>query len=175
MEAFDLERLDAPPGLACLHARARNHSGDERIFVVAEVRGRRHRAGRLTRLHLAAFESAFHDATRLLRTVLAERDPRDRLQWNRIFLMVQPEVLLGADVVDELVARLAPATRRLGLEKVIVRFSRLDSEDPEAGSSHQFIYLSYRIHTNWAPMDGRTRTARGGCRLLRSVFRLRRV
>jgi len=134
MEAFDLERLEAPPGLACLHARARNHSGDERIFVVAEVRGRRHRAGRLTRLHLAAFESAFHDATRLLRTVLAERDPRDRLQWNRIFLMVQPEVLLGAGVVDELVARLAPATRRLGLEKVIVRFSRLDSEDPEAGS-----------------------------------------
>lgn len=142
MEAFDLERLESPPGLACMHARARNHSGDERIFVIAEVRGRRHRAGKLTRLHLAAFESAFHDATRLLRTVLAERDPRDRLQWNRIFLMVQPEVLLGPGVVDELVARLAPATRRLGLEKVIVRFSRLDSDDPAAESRRHELVVS---------------------------------
>jgi len=140
MQAFDLERLPSPPGLACLHARARNDSGDERIFVVAEVRGRRHREGKLTRLHLAAFESAFHDATRLLRTALAERDPRNRLQWNRIFLIVHPEVALGPGVIDELVSRLAPATRRLGLEKVIVRFSRLDPEDPEAaGKWHELV------------------------------------
>lgn len=142
MKAFELERLEAPPGLACLHARARNGSGDERIFVIAEVRGRRHRAGKLTRLHLAAFESAFHDATRLLRSVLAERDPRDRLQWNRIFLIVQPEVALSPGVVDELVARLAPATRRLGLEKVIVRFSRLDTENQDAESRRHELVVS---------------------------------
>ena len=140
MQAFDLERLESPPGLACLHARARNDSGDERIFVVAEVRGRRHREGKLTRLHLAAFESAFHDATRQLRSVLAERDPRDRLQWNRIFLIVHPEVVVGPNVVEELVSRLAPATRRLGLEKVIVRFSRLNPDEPgAAGQWHELV------------------------------------
>lgn len=127
-EAFDLERLPAPRGLACVRALDRQAAGDERIFVVAEVRGRRHRAGRLTRLHLAAFQSAFHDATRLLRSALAARDPENRLQWNRILLVVEPPVVLGPGVVDELVRRLAPATRRLGLEKVLVRFSRLEPE-----------------------------------------------
>lgn len=128
LEAFDLERLPAPRGLACVHALDRQDAGDERIFVAAEVRGRRHRSGRLTRLHLAAFQSAFHDATRLLRAVLAERDPQNRLQWNRILLIVEPPVVLGPGVVDELVRRLAPATRRLGLEKVLVRFSRLEPD-----------------------------------------------
>ncbi|MFP6663623.1 MAG: carboxyl transferase domain-containing protein [Deltaproteobacteria bacterium] len=132
LAAFACERLPAPRGLASVFARDRKNSGDERIFVVAEVRGRRHRTGRLTRLHLAAFQSAFNDATKLLRAVLAERDPQSRLQWNRILLIVEPDIFLVPGVVDELVRRLAPATRRLGLEKVLVQFSRLDPERPEA-------------------------------------------
>ncbi|MEO2167238.1 MAG: carboxyl transferase domain-containing protein, partial [bacterium] len=142
LAAFRCERLAAPRGLACVYARDRRNSGDERIFVVAEVRGRRHRAGRLTRLHLAAFQSAFNDATRLLRAVLAERDPQSRLQWNRILLIVEPEVVLGSGVVDELVRRLAPATRRLGLEKVLVQFSRLDPDRPEANATPTELVVS---------------------------------
>ena len=124
--SFELEPIPAPPGLEAWFARDREGAGDDRVFVIADVRGRSHREGRLTRLHLAAFESAFHDATRFLRAVLAERDPERRLQWNRIWLLVEPRVALGPDTIDELVRRLAPATRRLGLERLVVRFPRLD-------------------------------------------------
>ena len=124
--SFALEPIPAPAGLEAWFARDREEAGDDRVFVIADVRGRSHREGRLTRLHLAAFESAFHDATRFLRTVLAERDPERRLQWNRIWLLVEPGVALGPDTIAELVRRLAPATRRLGLERLVVRFPRLD-------------------------------------------------
>ncbi len=129
--AFDLETLQTPPGLEAFLAHDREDVGDDRLFVIARVRGRSHRSGRLTRLHLAAFEGAFHDATRLLRTVLAERDPERRLQWNRIWLLVEPAVAPGPSTINELVRRLAPATRRLGLERVVVRFRQIDPLDAE--------------------------------------------
>jgi len=132
LEAFELTRLDAPEGVAAFHARSRELPGDERVFVLAEVAvaaaGERVEAAQ----HVAAFERTFHAAARTLRQILGDRDPQRRLQWNRIFLFVGPRIFLDPRTADALARRLAPATRHLGLEKVVVRLELLDRSAPDA-------------------------------------------
>ena len=118
---FDLRRLEGSDGVVSFHGRSREIPGDERIFVLADVRGRSPAERDASALEIAAFERTFHEATRTLRGILSERDPRRRLQWNRISLFVSPAVQIGPEVVERLARRLAPATRHLGLEKVVVR------------------------------------------------------
>jgi acetyl-CoA carboxylase carboxyltransferase component len=122
LAAFDLERLPGADDVYCFWARSREIADDERIVVLADVRGR-HRG---VAAQIAAFERAFHQATSLVRTVRSTRDPARRLQWNRIALFVAPEVALAPDAVDALARRLASATRYLGLERVIVRLRLRD-------------------------------------------------
>jgi acetyl/propionyl-CoA carboxylase alpha subunit/acetyl-CoA carboxylase carboxyltransferase component len=131
LQGFELERLDAPDDIFCFHLNSRDASGDERIFVLADVRGRSPDAGSEMTLHLPAFERAFLDASRTLRNALSLRDPRRRLHWNRLALFVVPPLLLDPDAVDRLTRRLYPVTRHLGLEKVIARLNVLDAEAPE--------------------------------------------
>jgi len=131
-EAFELERLPAEDGIYAFHGRGRDVPGDERIFVLADVPGRFPQAGREIEPHLANFERAFQRATSRLRGVLQERDPRRRLQWNRIVLVVGAAIHLDGDDVSGLARRLAPATRHLGLEKLLVRLNVYDRETPDA-------------------------------------------
>jgi acetyl-CoA carboxylase carboxyltransferase component/pyruvate/2-oxoglutarate dehydrogenase complex dihydrolipoamide acyltransferase (E2) component len=130
LRAFDLERLDAPDEIVCFHLASPDVPGDERIFVLADVRGRSPEAGHEAQLHVPAFERAFFEATRTLRSHLGQRDPRRRLQWNRIALFVAPSLFLDDDLAQRLARRLAPATRHLGLEKVVVRLNVLDRSEP---------------------------------------------
>lgn len=129
---FDLQRLEADEGIYAFHGRARTAPGDERIFVLADARDRSPEPGRELYHHLATFERVFNRAARRLRTILRARDPRRRMQWNRIAIFVAPPVFLDPAVVVDIARRLAPATRHLGLEKVIVRVNRLDRENPDA-------------------------------------------
>jgi acetyl/propionyl-CoA carboxylase alpha subunit/acetyl-CoA carboxylase carboxyltransferase component len=130
---FDLERLDAPDDLYAFHLAAPDAEGDERIFVLADVRGRSpdEVPGHEASLHVPAFERDFFEAARCLRNHLTARDPRRRLQWNRLMLFASPTIYLEGELVESLARRLAPATRNLGLEKVVVRLNVLDREDPE--------------------------------------------
>jgi acetyl-CoA carboxylase carboxyltransferase component/biotin carboxyl carrier protein len=118
---FDLEPLAGPDDLYGFHLRSRDVPGDERLVVLAEVRGRSPDAGNAMDLHIPAFERTFFEATRALRNWLALRDPRRRLQWNRIAIFVAPPIVLDPELVSRLAGRLASATRHLGLEKVVVR------------------------------------------------------
>jgi len=131
-DAFELERLPAEDGIYAFHGRGREVPGDERIFVLADVPGRFPQAGREIEPHVANFERAFHRATARLRGVLQERDPRRRLQWNRIVLMVGAAIHLDGEEVSALAQRLAPATRHLGLEKLLVRLNVYDRDTPDA-------------------------------------------
>jgi len=130
---FEIERLEAPDDLYCFHLRSREIAGDERLMVLADVRGRSpddaepHEAS----LHVAAFERDFFEAARCLRNHLSARDPRRRLQWNRLMLFASPSIYLESELVERLARRLAPATRHLGLEKVVVRLNVLDREAPD--------------------------------------------
>jgi hypothetical protein len=128
---FELERLGVgDDGIYCFHGRSRALPSDERIFVLADARVRSSGDGRDATLFLPAFEHAFTEATRALRTIVNLRDPKRRLQWNRIALHVAPAIFLDADIAWTLARRLAPATRNLGLEKVLVRLEVLDREAP---------------------------------------------
>ncbi|MDH5566184.1 MAG: ATP-grasp domain-containing protein [Myxococcales bacterium] len=131
---FEWERLDAPEDLYCFHVHSAEISGDERILVLADVRGRSPDVseGREASLHVPAFERDFFEACRCLRNHLGVRDPRRRMQWNRISLFVTPTLFLDSELVERLSRRLAPATRNLGLEKVVVRLNVLDRNAPDA-------------------------------------------
>lgn len=130
-EAFDLERLPAEEGTYAFYGRSRDVPGDERVFVLADARDRSPEPGRELYHHLATFERVFNRAARRLRTVLQTRDPRRRLQWNRIAIFIAPSIFVDPEVASDIARRLAPATRHLGLEKVIVRLNRLDREHPD--------------------------------------------
>jgi len=131
LDNFELERLAVgDDGIYCFHGRSRALPSDERIFVLADARVRSSGDGRDATLFLPAFEHSFTEATRALRTIVNLRDPKRRLQWNRIALHVAPAIFLDADIAWTLARRLAPATRNLGLEKVLVRLEVLDREAP---------------------------------------------
>jgi len=130
-ESFDLDRLQAEEGTYAFYGRARNVPGDERVIVLADARDRSPEPGRELYHHLATFERVFNRAARRLRTVLQTHDPRRRLQWNRIAIFIAPPIFVDPEVASDIARRLAPATRHLGLEKVIVKLNRLDRENPD--------------------------------------------
>ncbi len=148
---FELERLPSRAGIVAFHARHRALPSDERVFVLAEARSQVH--GNEARLHVPAFERAFYDAARTLRGVLLERDPQRRLQWNRIFLVVGPELFVDPATAAQLARRLAPATRHLRIEKVVVRLELLDRDAPSAPAQPMEIVISdptgARLDVSW--------------------------
>jgi acetyl/propionyl-CoA carboxylase alpha subunit/acetyl-CoA carboxylase carboxyltransferase component len=117
---FALERLPGSEGIYAFFGRSRSIRDDERIFLLAEVRAAV--PGESGTLHEPAFVQTFLEAVRVLRGIRAERDQHRRLHWNRITVFVRPALSLLPDTVDRLAAELAPATRHLGLEKIVVRF-----------------------------------------------------
>ena len=123
---FVLERLAAADDVYCFRGRSRAVPEDERLFVLAEVRGRTSDEADDAAVHIAGFERLFHQATSALRSLRSACDPRRRLHWNRITIVVGPAVALDAPALEEIAQRLAPATRHLGLEKVVVRLRLRD-------------------------------------------------
>lgn len=151
---FELERLPADEGIYAFHGRARNAPGDERIFVLADARDRSPSPGRELYHHLATFERVFNRAARRLRTILQTHDPRRRLQWNRISISVAPPIFVEEGIAAEVARRLAPATRHLGLEKVLVRLNRLDRDDPEGEPTPielVFMDTGEQLEIAWRP------------------------
>ncbi len=151
---FELERLQAEEGVYAFHGRARTAPGDERIFVLADARDRSPEPGRELYHHLATFERVFNRAARRLRTILQTHDPRRRLQWNRIAISVAPPVFVEENVAAEVARRLSPATRHLGLEKVLVRLNRLDRERPDAPPvpvELVFMDTGEQLEIDWRP------------------------
>ncbi len=139
---FSLERLAAPEGLYAFWGKSREDASDERVFVLGDLRSRSPDSGREAALHVPAFEHLFFEATRALRNHLALRDPQRRLQWNRIGIFLAPEIVLDASLADRLSRKLAPATRNLGLEKVIVRLRTLDRADLSAPAVERELVIA---------------------------------
>jgi acetyl-CoA carboxylase carboxyltransferase component len=119
---FELERLPSVEDVYVLRGRARGNPRDERLFVMAEVRDLtpvRGPDGRIVQLpHL---ERMLLEALAGIRRVQARRAPGKRLHGNRVLLDVWPPLEFRPDELDEVVARLAPATEGLGLEAVVLQ------------------------------------------------------
>lgn len=144
-ENFELERIPAEEGIYPFYGRSREVPGDERVFVLGDMRDRAPAAGLDFILHLPSFERTFQRAARSLRAILQERDPRRRLQWNRIAIFVAPSIYFDTASIEGIAGRLAPATRNLGLEKVLVRLNLLDRNHPDSESvSHEIEILDTR-------------------------------
>ena len=125
---FELERLPAPGVLFAAKATA---AEEERLVVMAEldsfellVDGAYVRA--------PAFEKIFLDAVQVLRDF--RRAGRDEPAWNRIIVLVGPDIELTERQMQLLAARLSPSTFDLGLEKVELygKFTFGRSEAPQA-------------------------------------------
>jgi acetyl/propionyl-CoA carboxylase alpha subunit/acetyl-CoA carboxylase carboxyltransferase component len=144
LREFELERLPGADDLYCFRGRHREAPEDERFFVLGDVRGLAFEEGREARLHAPVFEHAFTEATRQLRAIVGTYDPRRRLHWNRLALFVAPEVSLDPTTAWELARKLHPATRHLGLEKVVVRMKLLDPAAPPGGARPVEIVISDR-------------------------------
>ncbi|TMA44731.1 MAG: ATP-grasp domain-containing protein, partial [Deltaproteobacteria bacterium] len=121
LRSFALERLPGGDDVYCFWGKSRAVPEDERLFVLAEVRGRTAGEPDAAALHVAGFERRFYQATSALRALRNARDPRRRLHWNRITIAVGPAIALEKRAIEDVARRLAPATRHLGLEKVVVR------------------------------------------------------
>jgi acetyl/propionyl-CoA carboxylase alpha subunit/acetyl-CoA carboxylase carboxyltransferase component len=129
---FVLERMPGTDDIYCFWGRSRAVPADERLFVLVDVRGRTSGDPADVALDIVAFERLFHRATSAVRALRSIRDPRRRMHWNRIAVTVGPAVTLAQPAIESISRRLAPATRHLGLEKVIVR---LRLRDPQSQST----------------------------------------
>ncbi|MFP6639511.1 MAG: carboxyl transferase domain-containing protein, partial [Myxococcota bacterium] len=144
-ENFELERIPAEEGIYPFYGCARDVPGDERVFVLGDMRDRAPTAGQEFTIHLPAFERTFQRSARSLRSILQVRDPRRRLQWNRIAVFVAPSIYFDTESIEGIAGRLAPATRNLGLEKVLVRLNLLDRANPDtAAVAHEIEIIDSR-------------------------------
>ncbi len=130
LEHFELERIETFDGIHTFRGHARDHSGDERLFCIAEIDDLG--PGVPDEPDLALFERRFQEAIEALRVMQASCDPARRLQWNRLYVLVRPPVVLRADLLTATLRRLAPQTGSLGLEKVLVRLATIDPDRREA-------------------------------------------
>ncbi len=118
---FDLERIAVPSflGVIALFGRAKGSSGDHRFFCFADVSN----LGPDTPQNpdLSLFERRFHATVEAMRWAQAHHAGARRLHWNRLTLFVRTPVALSERSVALTLKRLAPETRHLGLERVLVR------------------------------------------------------
>ncbi|MET0386537.1 MAG: biotin carboxylase N-terminal domain-containing protein [Polyangiales bacterium] len=149
---FDLERLWGTEDIYCFYAKAKQDAADQRLFVLADVRGRPADDSKSVDLFIPIFERAFQEATRTLRLNLGERDPRRELQWNRLVMHLQHEVELDAGTAQRLARELLSTTRHLGLEKTVVRLKLASRVSRDADRRVEIAFsdlASSRLEMAW--------------------------
>jgi acetyl/propionyl-CoA carboxylase alpha subunit/acetyl-CoA carboxylase carboxyltransferase component len=131
---FEIRRLPAPRPLFAFHARSRDQPEDQRLFVYGEV----HAAvpGFSGTLHEASFVRVFNEAARTLRRLRSEEPQWQRLHWNRLDLRLRPAFHLTEATLQRLLDELLPATRHLGLERILVRVELYEPHAPQGSPGH---------------------------------------
>jgi acetyl-CoA carboxylase carboxyltransferase component/biotin carboxyl carrier protein len=149
---FDLERLWGVEDVYCFFAKAKQDANDQRLFVLADVRGRPADESKQVGPFIPIFERAFQEATRTLRLNLGIRDPRRELQWNRLVMHLHHEVELDAATAQRLARELMSNTRHLGLEKTIVRLKLASGDRRDADRQVELAFsdlASSRLEMAW--------------------------
>ena len=128
---FNIKRLPAGTDTFLFQAFARNNPQDERLFAFVDVRD----VTPLddpedTTIRLPHFEHMFHEAMDAIRDFQYRRT-QERLYWNRVQFFFWGPLAISLDQLSEIIRRLAPATRHLGLEKVVVRARVVDQPSGE--------------------------------------------
>ena len=124
LENFTLEPIETFDGIYTFRGRARDKSGDDRLFCIAEVDDLGPDVPENP--DVPRFERSFQEAVEALRILQSQCDPGRRLQWNRLYILVRPPVVLRPELLTGTLRRMAPQTGHLGLEKVVVRLATVD-------------------------------------------------
>ncbi|MBN1606522.1 MAG: ATP-grasp domain-containing protein [Polyangiaceae bacterium] len=146
LKNFRTEQLAAREHTYLFYAVARDNPKDERLFAfvdVPDLTPRRDQAGHL--IELPHLEYLYLEAVAGIREIQARRSARDRLQWNRIVLLLRPLVELGPSDILRVARRLAPAAKNLGLEKSVVRLTVRDEKTGELVD--RVLHISNRAGT----------------------------
>jgi len=126
---FTVERLPSVEDVYILRCVARANPGDERLYVVAEVRDItpvRDASGRV--VGLPYLERMLAEGLAGIRAFQSHRAPGKRLQWNRVSLVVLPPLELDLGEIRDIAARLAPDTEDMGLDRIDVEVTMRDAD-----------------------------------------------
>ncbi len=127
LEHFEIDRLPSVEDVYLFHAVAREHAGDERLIALAEVRDLTPVLDDAERVvALPDLERQLAESLVAIRHTQARRPSKRRYFWNQVVLHVRPPWTIDAETRTRLVTRLAPATRGLGLEKLVLRIREPD-------------------------------------------------
>jgi len=148
LDAFELTRLPAPGGLFLALARAKDGSGDERLFAIGEVeRFDPYPNAKDPNVRLPSFEKTYLDAVHAIRQAMHLRSGPDKLVWNRLTIFFRPTIALSRVQMENIAERLAPPTVGLGLEKVVIRVSLKQAEKVRSKAQDMIV--------EWANPTGR--------------------
>lgn len=137
---FDIEQISSSRDVYLYRCVGKENKRDERLVALAEVRNLapvRDDAGKI--VGLPVLEHLLAEALAGIRRFQAQRSERERLYWNRVMICVWPPLDFTSEELNSFVHRVAPATRGLGLERVLVQgcFNGeeqvLDVSNPEPG------------------------------------------
>ncbi|HMI94248.1 MAG TPA: carboxyl transferase domain-containing protein, partial [Polyangiales bacterium] len=150
---FVLERMWGPEDIYCFYAHAHEDKGDERLFVLGDVRARPSVEGHAAELFTPIFERAFQEAARAMRLNLGVRDPRRVMQWNRLVIHMAHPVSIDPMTAQRLARKLLSNIRYLGIEKTIVRLKLANADRPsEAAREIEVVgsdVASSRLELSW--------------------------
>ncbi|WIX98588.1 carboxyl transferase domain-containing protein [Amycolatopsis mongoliensis] len=122
LSRFAITRLDSAEDVYLFHGVARDNPKDERLFALAEVRDLTPVTGeRGEVVSYPALDWVLDEVLSGLRRYQSHRPPGQRLLKNVVLLHVRPPWTVAGELWRELVHRLAPAFRGLGVEHVLVR------------------------------------------------------
>ncbi|MFC1705186.1 carboxyl transferase domain-containing protein, partial [Planctomycetota bacterium] len=171
---FDTERLESPQDVYLFRAIAKDNPRDERLFAFVDVRHVTEiRSDRGDGLRLPELEWLFLETLTCMQDFQYRRPAHRRLYWNRVLLYVWPQLQVQVEDVSQIVKRLAPATRDLGLEKAVIRV-RVPGAGTDVGAEQalHFFFSSGRV-VNLRVDDPTTRPVRPLSVYEQRVVRLR--
>ncbi|MBK9178938.1 MAG: fused acetyl/propionyl-CoA carboxylase subunit alpha/methylmalonyl-CoA decarboxylase subunit alpha [Acidimicrobiales bacterium] len=131
LSRFSLTRLPSQAGVSLFHAVAIDQPKDERVFALAEVRDLtpvRDHSGHVDAV--PELERVLAAVVADLRRALAPLPPSKRPVWNRLLLFARPLWDFTPGETRDVARRVAPSTRGLGLEAVVLR---VQIPDPGGG------------------------------------------
>ncbi len=146
LESFTTRQLRVSDDIYLFHCIAKENPKDERLIAFVEVRDMTpvlDDSGQV--LDIPGLERMFLEALSDIRDFQSRRPERQRLHWNRVVMVIRPEVTTSMETVQRLVAKLSPAAKGLGLEKVV---TQTNLKNPETGEvEKKVIHSSTRSGT----------------------------
>jgi acetyl/propionyl-CoA carboxylase alpha subunit/acetyl-CoA carboxylase carboxyltransferase component len=141
LKNFTGTRMPAPEGAYLFHLVAPDNPGDERLVALAELRDvspRRDADGKV--VAFPAAERVLAACLESIRRVQAQRNGKNRLDNNRVFLHVWPTIEIPLSDLEGFAQLSAPLTLGTGLSEITVLARLRESNDSLRDVALRFVY-----------------------------------